>query len=219
MRSAISRAVTELGAQHPLLLFERPHDLDQDVLGREVDLAESIHSVARPLADLGDAMRELAHDHVIVDRRVRDRRELRAAETARRLPVGNVAECDRALGDCVGELAPGIHELVEVQVERPEQRSDHGPVQLLADQREVDELVQGRLEHVADLLVLVRLVEDGRCVDVAIEAIGSSLGRSSDAASQRLQRGAEHHVRCRLPQHRRRRQPPRWPLDSERRQN
>jgi hypothetical protein len=58
----------ELRAKHPLLLFERPHHLDQDVLGREIDLAQPIHTPACQLAGLRDAMRELAHDHVIVDR-------------------------------------------------------------------------------------------------------------------------------------------------------
>jgi hypothetical protein len=58
----------ELRAKHPLLLFERPHHLDQDVLGREIDLAQPIHTAACQLAGLRDAMRELAHDHVIVDR-------------------------------------------------------------------------------------------------------------------------------------------------------
>src|SRR3954447_20124260 len=33
----------ELHTKHPLLLFERPHDLDEDVLRREIDRAEPIH--------------------------------------------------------------------------------------------------------------------------------------------------------------------------------
>src|SRR5919106_1408650 len=50
-------------------------------------------------------------------------------------------EGDRALGDHVGEIAPGRDELIELFVHRPEGVSDHGPVQLLADQRQVDELL------------------------------------------------------------------------------
>ena len=66
----------ELRAKHPLLLFERPDHLDQDVLGCEVDLAEPIHSATCQFAGLSNAMRELAHDHVIVDRRLCNGREL-----------------------------------------------------------------------------------------------------------------------------------------------
>ena len=39
--------------------------------------------------------------------------------------------------------------LVELFVHRPEGVSDHGPVQLLADQRQIDELVQRRLQLLA----------------------------------------------------------------------
>jgi hypothetical protein len=38
--------------------------------------------------------------------------------------------------------------------------SDHGPVQLLADQRQVDELLHRGLELVRDRLALVRLRQD-----------------------------------------------------------
>jgi hypothetical protein len=73
------------------------------------------------------------------------------------LPVRHVSEGDRALGDHVGEIAPGLDELVEVLVDRPEGMADHGPVQLLADQREVDELLHRGLELVRDRRPFVRL--------------------------------------------------------------
>ena len=58
----------QLGAHHPLLLLERPHDVDQDVLGGGVEVPHAIHAGARELADLGDAVRQLTHDDVILDR-------------------------------------------------------------------------------------------------------------------------------------------------------
>src|SRR5918994_1446402 len=66
-------------------------------------------------------------------------------------------EGDRALGDHVGEIAPGRDELIELFVHRPEGVSDHGPVQLLAEQRQVDELLHRGLELVSDRLPCVRL--------------------------------------------------------------
>jgi hypothetical protein len=77
------------------------------------------------------------------------------------LAIGDVAKRDCALGDRVGQLVPRIHELVEVQVKRSEVGSHHGPVQLFADQGQVDELVQHPLEDVPDLLALMRLLEGG----------------------------------------------------------
>jgi hypothetical protein len=72
------------------------------------------------------------------------------------LPVRHVPEGDRSLGDHVGEIAPGRDELVELLVHRPEGVSDHGPVQLLPDQRQVDELLHRGLELVSDRLPFVR---------------------------------------------------------------
>ncbi len=43
---------------------------------------------------------------------------------------------------------------------RPEGVSDHGPVQLFADQRQVDELLHRGLELVSDRLPFVRLRQD-----------------------------------------------------------
>jgi hypothetical protein len=69
------------------------------------------------------------------------------------LPVQQVPEGDRSLGDHVGEIAPRRDELIELFVHRP----DHGPVQLLAGQRQVDELLHRGLELVSDRLPFVRL--------------------------------------------------------------
>ena len=76
------------------------------------------------------------------------------------LAVWNVAKCDRALGDRVGERTPGIHELVKVQMKRPEQGPNHGPVQLLAEEREVHELAERGLKLVPGCFALVRLFQD-----------------------------------------------------------
>jgi len=57
----------ELGAQHPLLLLELANDLDQDVLGNEIGVAEAVHPITNLLADLGDPVRQLAHDQVILE--------------------------------------------------------------------------------------------------------------------------------------------------------
>jgi hypothetical protein len=74
--------------------------------------------------------------------------------------VGGIAEGDRALGDRVREVAPRIDELVEVLVERLEGTAEDVPVQLLADQREVDQLDESRLQLVPHLVTVV--VVEGR---------------------------------------------------------
>src|SRR5437763_1889695 len=73
----------------------------------------------------------------------------------RDLAGGCKPERDGALSDGVGELAPRVDELVEVLVERLERPSEDVPMQLLADQREVDELDERRLELPPDLLTLM----------------------------------------------------------------
>ena len=50
---------------------------------------------------------------------------------------------------------PRFDELVELEVERTEQRADDVPVQLLADEGQVDQLDERRLQLVADLVALV----------------------------------------------------------------
>ena len=57
----------ELGAQHPLLLLELAHDLDQYVLGSEIGVAEAVHPITNLLADLGNPVSQLAHDQVILE--------------------------------------------------------------------------------------------------------------------------------------------------------
>ena len=148
--------VAELDADHPQLLLERADDLDEHVLRGGVDLAEAIHALASALGHVGEALGQLAHDDVVLERAPCQRLELGAGRDRRALAVGRVADRDRPLGDDVRELAPGVDELVELQVKRPEQRPDDVPVELLADQGEVDQLDQRRLELVADVLALVR---------------------------------------------------------------
>ena len=62
---------------------------------------------------------------------------------------------DSPLGNGVGEAVPRFDELVELEVERTEQRADDVPVQLLADEGQVDQLDERRLQLVADLVALV----------------------------------------------------------------
>jgi hypothetical protein len=56
------------------------------------------------------------------------------------------------------QLAPGVDELVEVLVQWLERASDDVPVQLLAEQRQVHQLDECRLQLLADLAAAV-LVE------------------------------------------------------------
>ena len=51
-----------------------------------------------------------------------------------------------SFGDVVGQRAPGFDELVELQVDGTKVRSDNVPVGLLADQREVDQVDEHRLQ-------------------------------------------------------------------------
>ena len=61
----------------------------------------------------------------------------------------------RALGNGVGQVVPGVDELVEALVERVEARADDAPVELLADEREVDQLEERCLKLVPGLLANV----------------------------------------------------------------
>jgi hypothetical protein len=58
------------------------------------------------------------------------RGDLRVARDGSGLPVGNEPERDSALGDRISEVAPGVDDLVELEMQRPEVRADDGPVQL-----------------------------------------------------------------------------------------
>jgi hypothetical protein len=61
---------------------------------------------------------------------------------------------------------PGVDELVELEVKRPKERPDDRPVQLLADQRQINELVQRRLQllaHPFPLVVHLERRQIGRC--------------------------------------------------------
>ena len=77
---------------------------------------------ARELADLGDAVRQLAHDDVILDRADLERAGQAARGDGAGLSVGERADRDGALGDGVGELVPRLDELVELQVQGAEVR-------------------------------------------------------------------------------------------------
>jgi hypothetical protein len=46
----------QLDADHPQLLFERPDDLDQDVLRGQVELTEAVHPRADALRHVCDAL-------------------------------------------------------------------------------------------------------------------------------------------------------------------
>src|SRR3954453_336098 len=103
---AMSGATAQLGAQHPLLLLERAHDVDQGVLGDHVALGESVHPLAHALAHLRDAIGDVPYHRMAVERLDRDRRQLRFGRDGARLPVGNEAQRDRSLSDLIREIPP-----------------------------------------------------------------------------------------------------------------
>src|SRR5438067_182870 len=138
----------QLRPHHPELLLEVAHDLDQDVLRREVELAEAVHPRPYPLARVGEPAGELAHDGLGFDRTRVDGIELLDRGDRPGLPVRRGADRDGPLGDGVSEAVPRFDELVELEVKRPEQRSDDVPVQLLADEGQVEQLDQRRLQLV-----------------------------------------------------------------------
>ena len=75
-------------------------------------------------------------------------------------PVGRETERDRTLRDRVREVVPRVDELVEVLVERLERAPVDVPVQLLADQGEIDQLDERRLKLAPRLIAVV--VIEGR---------------------------------------------------------
>src|SRR6202451_1891493 len=126
-----SSAVPKLGADHPQLLLERAHDFDHDILRCQAALAEPIHARAHALVRFGQAANELAHDGLILDRSALEVVGLGGARDCVCLSVGPEADRDRPLRDGVGEIAPDVDQLVQLQMERTEGLPDHAPVQLL----------------------------------------------------------------------------------------
>src|SRR3954469_22184232 len=70
-----SGAIAELRAQHPLLVLERAHDVDQHVLRDRVALGGSVHALARSLTDLRDPISDGPYHGVALGRLGRDRRQ------------------------------------------------------------------------------------------------------------------------------------------------
>src|SRR5207302_1053551 len=99
--------------------------------------------------------------------------------------VGGDTERNGPLGDGVGELAPGVDQLVQVLVERLERASVDVPVQLLSDQRQVDELDERRLQFATGLTPVV-FVERRQVIFARDRCHLSSFGiRSGSATSGR----------------------------------
>jgi hypothetical protein len=68
-----------------------------------------------------------------------------------------VPERERALRDSVRELAPRLDKAVELPVQRLEERPDDALVELLPEQRQVDELDERRPQLVTDLFAAVAI--------------------------------------------------------------
>src|SRR3970040_1802373 len=94
-----SGVLPELSAEHPLLLLELAHDLDQDVLGSEIGVAKAVHQITNWLAALGDPVRQLAHDQVILEGGRSDGGQLRPGRDRLRLTVGDESESAGPLRD------------------------------------------------------------------------------------------------------------------------
>src|SRR3954454_3584969 len=103
---AMSGATAQLGAQHPLLLLERAHDVDQDVLGDHVALGESVHPLAHALAHLRDAIGDVPDHRMAVERLGRARRKLRFGPDGAGLLVGHEAQGTRSLRALIPEIPP-----------------------------------------------------------------------------------------------------------------
>src|SRR4051812_8561164 len=92
-----SGAIAQLGAQHPLLVLERAHDVDQHVLRDRVALSDSVHALARGLADLRDPVGDDPYHAVALGRLGRHRRQRRSGRDGPSLSLRYVPEGDRAL--------------------------------------------------------------------------------------------------------------------------
>jgi hypothetical protein len=75
-----------------------------------------------------------------------------------------VPERERALRDSVRELAPRLDKAVELPVQRLEERPDDALVELLPEQRQVDELDERRLQLVTDVFAAVAIEADALVV-------------------------------------------------------
>jgi hypothetical protein len=62
-------------------------------------------------------------------------------------PVGGHADRSAAFGDRVGVRAGGVDDLVELLVQAAEPGTGDGPVGLLADQAQIDQVDQGLLQR------------------------------------------------------------------------
>jgi hypothetical protein len=128
------------------MLLELAHHLDQYVLRGEVGLANRLDSRADALRHVCDAPSELSDDDVVLDRALRNGRQLRAGSDRLSLTVRHEPQRYGALGDGCGRVRAKSRRARRAEGAGPEQRTDHGPMGLLSNEGQVDELEQDRLQ-------------------------------------------------------------------------
>ncbi len=144
-----------LGANHPQLLFKSKRNLDQHILARQVVCANRGDTDPAIGNGFDQPMGEDLDDLTVGKRACRDIGQLAALGNGLCLTVGRVADGNGAFGDEVGEGRPAGDKLVEFKVDRSEACSDDAPVEMFAEEREVDQFSESCLKLAADLNLLV----------------------------------------------------------------
>ncbi len=132
----------KLHANHPQLLFQFAQHLNQDVLGREIELSQSIRPVARALGGFSKATRDNSDRLLRPDGLRLNWRPRTAGGNRGCLAIWATSHGDYPFGDGVSQISPGGDEIVELFVQWPKELADDGPMQLLSDERQVNQLDQ-----------------------------------------------------------------------------
>src|SRR3954452_10249370 len=150
-RVSRTRLIAELGAHHPQLLFELAADINEHALGDAVQFRDQFAALPDPeghFPKLGahplDGVSGLSEAGL-------QRPQVAELEYCRCAAVRRYSERHRALRHGILEVTPFNDDVVEVMMDRQELASIGVPVQLLARERQRDELDECQLEVLADL--------------------------------------------------------------------
>ena len=136
-----------------------------------------LHGGACGADSLNQQGRHQLDDLHVFDLAVRDRGQARLQRDGIAPAVRGPRQRAGPLGHLIAEVTSAVHEIVELEVERPKMRADDVPVQLLAGQAEVGQIDEHRLQCGAERVAL--LVAKGGVMVVRGYGHGRLLGRGS----------------------------------------
>jgi hypothetical protein len=124
--------------------------LDKYVLRCKVKLPQSTHPVACALTSFGKALRDCADRLLRRERSRLDGHPTATRGNRRCLTIRATSDGDNPLGHGVSQLSPGSDEFIELLVQGSKELADDGPMQLLSNEPQVDQLDKLLLQQERD---------------------------------------------------------------------